>query len=284
MSKVARLSLALIALFFIVSFATAFGGLGVFFECFVQAPYMAVMFYGFYRVLSDGVHREGWRRIFLDILLLFSLMVFFIGYGLHFAANWVEVTMAENEFMLLAALKVATSPEALVYLYHVYAPVYYFDEILGHQLVYTGFFGLMVGGILLEGWYRKEEELTARDYAAITVSSAMLALITTFATVEGQYAVHALVFSSAVALALPACFKRQLVRKPFTLLIFLASMLTVMCLVTLAVMYFDPLSVALHGLAGRIPQPSEPKRILRQFIIFSGVVKDEWKVLLPYLI
>lgn len=284
MSSVAKWSLVLIALFFAVSFAATFGGLGALFECFVQAPYMVVMFYGFYRVLSSGVSREGWRRTFLDILLLFSLAAFFAGYGLHFAANWVEVMMAENEFMLLMSLRVATSTEALVYLYMIYAPVYHFDEILGHQLVYTGFFGLMVGGVLLEAWYREEEKLTPRDYAAIAVSSVMLALIITFATVEGQYAVYALIISSAAALVLPAYFRRKLVRKPFTLLVLLASTLTVACLVALAAMYFDPISVALHGLAGRIPQPSEPRRMLRQFIIFSGALSDEAKVLLAYLI
>ncbi|MBS7287225.1 MAG: hypothetical protein KIH01_00355 [Candidatus Freyarchaeota archaeon] len=284
MNRVAECSLALIGLFLFVSLAANFGGFGEWFKLVVQAPYMALLFYGFYRVLSKDASREGWKRAVLDILLLFSLMLFFVGYGLHFAANHVEVKMAEDKLMLLLAPKVATSLEALVYLSAIYSPTYYFDEILGHQLVYTGFFGLMVGGILLEAWYKEEEKLEVADYAAIAASSVMLTLIMTMATVEGQYAIHALILSSVMVLALVARFRKGVVRRPFILLMLLTGIMTASYILVLAAIYFDPISVALHGLTGRVPQPSEPSRILCQFIFLSGAFSDETKILLAFLI
>jgi len=283
LNKVAKWSLVLIGSFFIVSFVANFGGFSEWFELAVQAPYMAFMFYGFYRVLSKGVCREGWKRTSLDVLLLLSLMLFFVGYGLHFAANKVEVTMAENEIMLFMASRVATSPEVLVYLSAIYVPTYYLDEILGHQLVYTGFFGLMVGGILLEAWHREEEKLAVTDYAAIAISSVMFTLIITLATVEGQYAIYALILTAIMASVLATRFKGSIARRPFILLMLLTSIMTAACILLLAAMFFDPISVALHGLTGRVPQPSEPSRILRQFIFFSGAFSDEAKVILTFL-
>lgn len=284
MNRVAKWSLALIGAFLLVSLAANFGGFGEWFELAVQAPYMALLFYGFYRILSKDTSREGWKRTALDVILLFSIMLFFVGYGLHFAANHVEVMMAEDEFMLFLAPKVTTSLEALVYLSAIYSPTYYLDEILGHQLVYTGFFGLMIGGILLEAWCKGEEKLGVVDYAAIAASSVMLTLITTIATVEGQYATYALILSSIMALALVARFRRSVVKRPFILLMLLTSVMTVAYILLLAAIYFDPISVALHGLTGRVPQPSEPGRILRQFIFLSGAFSDETKILLAFLI
>lgn len=283
MNRVAKWSLALIGLFFIVSFVANFGEFNEWFELAIQAPYMAFMFYGFYRVLLKDVCREGWKRTTLDVLLLFSLMLFFVGYGLHFAANKVEVTMAENKIMLLTVSRVATSPEALVYLSAIYVPTYYLDEMLGHQLIYTGFFGLIVGGILLEAWHREEEKLAATDYVAIAISSVMFTLIITLATVEGQYAIHALILMAIMASVLAIHFKRNIVRRPFILLMLLTSIMTAACILLLAAMFFDPISVALHGLTGRVPQPSEPGRILRQFIFLSETFSDEAKIILAFL-
>ncbi len=283
MNDVAKFSLTLIGLFFIISFVANFGGFGEWFELVVQAPYMIFMFYGFYRILSKEVCREGWKRTALDLLLLFSLMMFFVGYGLHFAANKIEVIMAENEATLLVVPRVATSLEALIYLSAIYVPTYYLDEVLGHQLVYTGFFGLMVGGVLLELWHREEEKLAATDYTAIATSSIMFTLIITLATVEGQYAIYALALTVIMALLLIVYLKGSLVRRPFTLLMLLVSIMTAACITVLAAMFFDPISVALHGLTGRVPQPSEPSRILRQFIFISGNFSDEVKVILALL-
>lgn len=284
MNRVAKWSLALVGGFLLVSVAANFGGFGGWLELVVQAPYMALLFYGFYRVLLDGVSGREWKKTFLDLLLLFALAVFFIGYGAHFAANYVEVLMAENEFMLLIAPKVASNSEVVLYLSAIYIPTYYFDEILGHQLVYTGFFGLMVGGVLLEAWYRPEEELKSRDYAALASSSLMLTVIITVATAEGQYAIHALALTMIMASTIGAYFRRRILKKPFSLMMLLTSVMTAIYILLLAALFFDPVSVALHGLIGRVPQPSEPIRLLRQFVFLSGMFSDEAKLLLTLLL
>jgi len=284
LNKIAKWSIILIGSFFLISLAANFGGFGGWFDLLIQGPYITLMFYGFYRVLSEGTSKTGKRGILLDLLLILSLMIFFVGYGMHFTANHIEVLMAENEFMLFITPKVATNPEAIIYLYSLYTPTYYFDEMLGHQLIYTGFFGLMIGGILLESWFRGEEELSRTDYMAVTTSSILFTVIIVLATVEGQYAIHALVLTVLMAAVLLAYFKGGIVKRPFCLFMLLTSIMSAVYISLLAAMYFDVISATLHGLLGRIPQFSEPERILRQFIFLSGVFGDEVKLLLSFIL
>ncbi len=81
-----------------------------------------------YRETSSGGKAKisTWKKF----LLFFSLIMFFEGHGLHAAANTINIMISTD-----------VPQKGLIN---------FLDEILSHKLIYTAFFLMLIGGVLVE--------------------------------------------------------------------------------------------------------------------------------------
>ncbi|MEM2146098.1 MAG: hypothetical protein QW279_12105 [Candidatus Jordarchaeaceae archaeon] len=281
MNRVAKTILVFSVFFFLVYFLPALFSLGEFWDVVVQAPFFALSALIFYRVIAAEKEKEilSKRRLLLQAFMVLSFFVFFEGHGMHFTANNVEVLIAENlPFIYLASLVFPMSNiSAQIYFWMLYSKIYYFDEILGHQLVYTGFLLLLVSGIVLEIWTGEHKPLERVDYVAIVVAAGIVSFLIVQAVIEGQFVPPAILLSVTIIIGFILVSRGRVSIKasPFTLFVIISVILLLVGLLVYGLMT-DPFYAAF---VGRWPQPSEAKRLLNQFIVFS-YWKEMWWLLL----
>ncbi len=282
MNKVAKTILVFSILFFLVYFLPEVFPLGEFWDLIVQAPFIALATMVFYKVIvsekAKGLSDK--KMLLLQAFMVLSFFIFFEGHGMHFTANSIEVLIAENiPFIYLASLVFPISNiQAQIYFWTLYPKIYYFDEMLGHQLVYTGFLLLLVSGIILEIWTGEHEPLERVDYAAIIVAAGIAGFLVVQAVIEGQFVPQAIVLSiGTIIVFLLASRGRVSVKgSPFALFV----IITVILLLFGILLYgltTDPLYAAF---VGHWPQPSEAKRLLNQFLVFNYWNELWWLLLL----
>lgn len=282
MNRVTKTISIFILLFFLVSFLPEVFSLGEFWDIIVQAPFIGLSAMVFYRVIvAEKAKKSSDKRLLLlQAFMVLSFFIFFEGHGMHFTANNIEVLIAENlSFIHLASLIFPLSnPLAQIYFWTIYSKIYYFDEMLGHQLVYTGFLLLLVSGVVLEIWMGEHISLVRADYVAIIVSGGVAGFLVVQAVIEGQFVPQSIVLSIGVIVVflLASKGRASLKDSPFALfviisVIFLLAGLLIYGLTT------DPVYAAF---VGRWPQPSEAKRLLTQFLAFTYWEELGWLFLL----
>ncbi|MGQ9722260.1 MAG: hypothetical protein ACUVXA_13170 [Candidatus Jordarchaeum sp.] len=283
MNRVAKTIFIFILLFFLVYLLPVVLPLWEFWDLIVQAPFVALSSMVFYKVIvAEKKPKEisDKKMLMLQAFMVLSFFIFFEGHGMHFTANSVEVLIAENlPFIYLASLVFPMSNiPAQIYFWTIYPKIYYFDEMLGHQLVYTGFFLLLVSGIVLEIWTGEHKPLERIDYAAIIVAAGIAGFMVVQAVIEGQFVPQTIVLSIAILIGFPLATRGRVSLKesPFALFV----IITVILLLVGILLYgltTDPLYAAF---AGPWPQPSEAKRLLNQFLVFNFWDELKWLLLL----
>ncbi len=282
MNRVAKTILVFIILFFLVYSLPEVFPLCEFWDLIIQAPFIALSAMVFYKVIvsekAKGVSNK--KMLVLQAFMVLSFFIFFEGHGMHFTANNVEVLIAENiPFIYLASLVFPMSNiPAQIYFWTLYPKIYYFDEMLGHQLVYTGFLLLLVSGIVLEIWTGEHESLERVDYAVIIIAAGIAGFLVVQAVIEGQFVPQAIVLSIGIIIGflLASRGKVSIKESPFALFV----IVTVILLLVGILLYgltTDPLYAAF---VGTWPQPSEAKRLLNQFLVFNYWDELWWLLLL----
>ncbi|MEM3588180.1 MAG: hypothetical protein QXO71_12780 [Candidatus Jordarchaeaceae archaeon] len=272
MDKTARAILVFSVIFFLVYFLPTMFPLCEFWDIIVQAPFFALSTLGFYKVIAVEKNRKisDRKMLLLQAFMVISFFIFFEGHGMHFTANNLEVLIAENlPFIYLASLvfPVGNIP-AQIYFWTLYPKIYYFDEILGHQLVYTGFLLLLVSGIALEAWTGKHKPLERGDYLAVIVAAFIVGPLIVEAVIEGQFVPQAIILSTGILVWFLLASSRNKVsmkESPFTLFVIISVILLLAGLMVYGLMT-DPFYAIFMG---RWPQPSEAKRLLNQFLVFN---------------
>lgn len=282
MNRVAKTILVFIILFFLVYFLPEAFSLCEFWDLIIQAPFIALSAMVFYKVIvSEKAKRTSNKKMLvLQAFMVLSFFIFFEGHGMHFTANNIEVLIAENiPFIYLASLVFPMSNiPAQLYFWTLYPKIYYFDEMLGHQLVYTGFLLLLVSGIVLEIWTGEHESLERVDYAVIIIAAGIAGFLVVQAVIEGQFVLQAIVLSIGIIIGflLASRGKVSIKESPFALFV----IVTVILLLVGILLYgltTDPLYAAF---VGTWPQPSEAKRLLNQFLVFNYWDELWWLLLL----
>lgn len=282
MNRVVKAILLFSILFFLVYFLPMIFPLGEFWDLMVQAPFFALSAMVLYKVIAAKKEKEGSnkRMLLLQAFMVLSFFIFFEGHGMHFTANNIEVLIAENlPFIYLASLAFPISNiPAQIYFWTLYSKIYYFDEILGHQLVYTGFLLLLVSGIILEIWTGEHKPLGRYDYAAIIVAAGIVGFLIVEAVIEGQFVLPAIVLSISIIIGflLASRGRVSIKESPFALFVIISVILLLAGLLIYGLMT-DPLYAAF---VGRWPQPSEAKRLLNQFLVFNYWEELWWLLLI----
>ncbi|MEM3593622.1 MAG: hypothetical protein QXS27_02740, partial [Candidatus Jordarchaeaceae archaeon] len=253
-----------------------------FWDIIVQAPFVGLFAMVFYRVIVSEKPQKisDKRMLLLQAFMVLSFLIFFEGHGMHFTANNIEVLMAENlPFIHLASLTFPLSnPTAQMYFWTIYSKIYYFDEMLGHQLVYTGFLLLLISGMILELWIGERKPLGRADYIAIIASGGVAGFLVVQAVIEGQFVPQSIVLSIGifVVFLLASKGRASLKASPFTLFVIISAILLLAGLLIYG-LTTDPVYATF---VGRWPQPSEAKRLLTQFLAFNYWEELGWLLLL----
>ncbi|MEX2722262.1 MAG: hypothetical protein Q6366_015295 [Candidatus Freyarchaeota archaeon] len=282
MNKLAKIILAFIVLFFLIYALPEIIPLGDFWDIVVQAPFVALFAMIFYKfiVVEKNKGFSNRKMFLLQAFMVLSFFIFFEGHGMHFTANNIEVLMAENlSFIHLASLTFPLSnPTAQMYFWTIYSKIYYFDEMLGHQLVYTGFLLLLISGMLLELWIGERKPLGRADYVAIIASGGVAGFLVVQAVIEGQFVPQSIVLSIGifVIFLLASKGRASLKESPFTLFVIISAILLLAGLLIYG-LTTDPVYATF---VGRWPQPSEAKRLLTQFLAFNYWEELGWLLLL----
>ncbi|MBS7249040.1 MAG: hypothetical protein KIH08_00380 [Candidatus Freyarchaeota archaeon] len=282
MNRVAKTLFIFILLFFLVSTLPEVFSLWEFWDIIVQAPLVGLFAMVFYRVIVSEKPQKisDKRMLLLQAFMVLSFFIFFEGHGMHFTANNIEVLMAENlPFIHLASLIFPLSnPTAQMYFWTVYSKIYYFDEMLGHQLVYTGFLLLLISGMILELWIGERKPLRRADYIVIIASGGVAGFLVVQAVIEGQFVPQSIVLSIGifVIFLLASKGRASLKESPFTLFVIISAILLLAGLLIYG-LATDPVYATF---VGRWPQPSEAKRLLTQFLAFNYWEELGWLPLL----
>ncbi|MHA1362130.1 MAG: hypothetical protein ACTSP1_06240 [Candidatus Freyarchaeota archaeon] len=281
MNRLAKTILVFSILFFLVYFLPEVLHLGGWWDLAVQAPFIALSAMVFYKVIaSEGADVSGKRMLVLQAFMVLSFFIFFEGHGMHWTANSIEVLIAENiPFIYLASFVFPLSNvPAQLYFWTIYPKIYYLDEMLGHQLVYTGFFLLLVSGMVLEIWTGEHEPLEKVDYAAIIVAAGIISFLMVQAVIEGQFVPQSIVLSVLILIVFPLAMRGRVSMKesPFVLFVIISVILLLAGILLYGLMT-DPLYAAF---VGPWPQPSEAKRLLNQFLVFNYWNELKWLLLL----
>jgi hypothetical protein len=280
-NKVAKTILVFSILICLVYFLPMVLPLGEFWDVIIQAPFFALSAMVFYKVIAAEKAKEisNKKMLLLQAFMVLSFFIFFEGHGMHFTANNIDVLIAENlPFIYLASLAFPLSNiPAQIYFWTLFPKIYYFDEMLGHQLTYTGFLLLLVSGIVLEIWAGEHKPLGKVDYAAIIASGGIVGFLVVQAVIEGQFVLPAIVLSISITVGFFLLRRGRLSLKesPFALFVIISVILLLAGLLLYGLMT-DPVYAAF---VGQWPQPSEAKALLNQFLVFN-YWKELWWLLL----
>ncbi len=162
----------------------------------VAVPLFSVLFYGLYRSLKPA----GPLPLALKGLALLSFALFFLGYGVNAAANDVHNAMDRFLGYGYGVLGYGGHPHEGPDPVPAYGLVYFYDEILGHKLLYAGLAGLFAAGLWLQ--FLRPQRLDPGEERLPWLLAPLLGAGFGLMLLEGQAAVEGLVVAPAALLAL----------------------------------------------------------------------------------
>lgn len=165
----------------------------------IQGPFLALALWWLFRALPVPAERRPLR---LDLLMVAGLFLFFAGFGVHWAANSVHGAMDRALDLGAAHDHPAPGPAPA------YALVYFYDEHLGHQLTYLGFFALLLAGCWLQ-LLADTGSLARREMGLLALAALAGGFGGAVSALEGQTAIEGIVLSGGAALGLFALMRRR---------------------------------------------------------------------------
>lgn len=132
--------------------------------------FSALLFFLIYKELIRHPARKELPQTLLKAIpwiLLVSIVLFYLGIGMHGAANHIGYYLAKE---LSTASKFA----------------HFYDEILSHITMYVGLFGLMLGGALIQIRRPFSLHLDLKNISVLTLAASTHGLGMAAAMIEGQ--------------------------------------------------------------------------------------------------
>ena len=127
-------------------------------------------------------------RVVAEITFILFLFLFLGGLAMRYVAN---------ELHMYASLLPPSIPIPFIPQANVYFLVYFFDEVLGHKLIYLGVVGFIVSTTILQNYHGYKRFFTKKEYSAYGVLGFLFGAGIGVSSVEGQAAFEILVFSAA---------------------------------------------------------------------------------------
>lgn len=156
------------------------------------------MFYLIFReILAQPPETERTKRtqILVEIIFMVFIFIFVGGLGMHYVANELHV------YTSLFSLVLPYTPftiDPLTFTNNLNYLVYFFDEVLGHKLIFLGIFGFIVMGTILQTKHKYQRIFTRRDYFIYGFLGLLFGLGMGVSTVEGQAAFETIIFSASI--------------------------------------------------------------------------------------
>ncbi|UCD03701.1 MAG: hypothetical protein JSW73_04135 [Candidatus Woesearchaeota archaeon] len=139
--------------------------------------FSAIIFYLIYKELTSHKTIKDFPQTLIKItpaILLLSFVLFYIGIGMHGAANHIAYYFGEG---------VSLAKE--------YA--YFYDEILGHVTMYLGLFGLMLGGSLIQARRPFTLQLDFKNISVLLFAAMFHGIGLATAMIEGHTSIFGLI-------------------------------------------------------------------------------------------
>lgn len=192
-------------------------------EVFLMPAFSIIMFYFIYKELTKHRKLKKYPKLLVKItpfLILLSLVWFYIGLGMHGAANHIA-------YYLAGEISIASE----------YA--YFYDEILSHTVMYIGLFGLLLGGSLIQSRRPFRLKLDFEDLIVLLVASTIYGIGIALSLIEGQTAflgIAALILIPAISIHHVDEKNLKIIVKKYPFNFFVVLMLLAMLLIL--VLYF----------------------------------------------
>ncbi len=138
-----------------------------------------------------------------EATFIFFLFLFLSGLAMRYTGNELHVyTSLTTPSMLLPII-----PQANMYLL-----VYFFDEVLGHKLIYLGVVGFIVSVTILQNYHGYAYSFKRADYALYGILGFIFGAGIGASSVEGQAAFEILIFSASSFLVMIYLFATGRIR------------------------------------------------------------------------
>jgi len=171
-------------------------------DIFVLNFSIVFVFYKLYReIILNGIPRSHSDKnviTYSSYLLLASLYFFGTSYGIYYISNLIDDYLTTHDPL-----------------------VYFYDEILGHTLIYMSVAIAVLALTILQFYYPSREEMTRNDVLIFSILSVPMSLFAGYSVIEGQSVPLGYIASISyliITFVFSRYFKLDLRRCPFVLL------------------------------------------------------------------
>jgi len=199
-------------------------------DLFLVVPFTFLIYYLVNKSLSEPQELEKNKTLSKNLKILSSifLMIFFLGYGIHYSANAID------EYIVMVRNYVSSIPP------DTYEVIHFYDELLGHAVLFLGYLGLMCAFIIKELKEAKKEK-PARMFEVIVACfvGIIIGAGTAVAFIEATYFIEFLLAFSVLLLILLSLYfikNREDPRCYLYTLLFLTGFVSI--LITTLIYYF----------------------------------------------
>jgi len=192
----------------------------------ITLPFMIIILFLINNKLKNNLELPGDRfKRTLDFFKILFLAAFIEGHGIHFVANSINILYTSSGIY----------PKDLGKL------VYFYDEILGHQILFTGLLGLLALSVIEQSWSKKSWEANIAGNTIIISCGVFTGILLSLALIEGQSVYLGFLFSMInIALIVFYIFgKKRKLLENFILLYILVSSLVNLLVLSLWGIYFN---------------------------------------------
>jgi hypothetical protein len=184
------------------SWFTAYLSVGKFWSFILLGGIGTITLYLIFReILAQPPETEEARKTqtLAEIIFMLFIFIFLGGLGMRYVANELHT------YTSLIPLVFPYTPftiDPLTFTNNLDYLVYFFDEVLGHKLVYLGIIGFIVAGTILQSQHRYQRIFTRRDYYLYAFLGLLFGLGIGVSVIEGQAAFETIIFSSSALIVM----------------------------------------------------------------------------------
>jgi len=147
----------------------------------ITLPFMVIILFLINNELKGNLKFPGGKlEKTLNFFKVILLAAFIEGHGIHLVANSVNILYTS----------VGVYPEDLGKL------VYFYDEVLGHQILFTGLLGLLSLTVVEQFWSKKPWEANLKENNVIVFCGVLTGTLLSLALIEGQSVYLGFLFST----------------------------------------------------------------------------------------
>jgi len=162
----------------------------------ILTPFSVVIFFLIYMNVSErGTPKPFYEKYEtpLKVLILLSLAFYFVGIGIHFAGNSIHQLQKEEG---------AETGD-------IHELTYFYDEILGHIILFSGLFGLILSTAIIQYYHPESEQIDRSEGLLLGLAGLLFGLGLGWSLVEGQFGAVGILFFLVFAGRVCMVFKKH---------------------------------------------------------------------------